>query len=96
MHARLSRILGAAILAAGVAFTPVAFAGTQSPAAPPQKAPSAGRGMMGGQGMMNGRNMMGGGANMMGMMSAMTRMANTCNAMMQSATRTPAAGPSHS
>ncbi len=108
MYGKLTRVLAAAILTIGVASTTAALAQTNAPAAPPQQAPSPmqgqgmqGQGMMGGQGTANGQGMMGGGGNMMEMMGAMTRMANTCNSMMESANHgakapaKPSTGPSH-
>lgn len=102
MYGKLTRVLAAAILTIGIA-TSAALAQTNAPAAPPSQAPSPmqGQGMMGGQGTANGQGMMGGGGNMMEMMSAMTRMANTCNSMMESASHgsgapaKPSTGPSH-
>ncbi len=107
MYGKLPGVLGAAIVAAGVASASLAFAQSNAPATPSQQAPNStqGQGMMGGQGMSNGQGMMGGSGNMTGMMdmmSAMTRMANTCNTMMESVNHGPTApgkpspAPSHS
>jgi hypothetical protein len=82
MYGKLTRILAAALLTAGVSATSVALAEEDAkPAVPQQQSPNSmqGPGMMGGQAMPNGQNM-----------SGMTRMANTCNTMMERASHTPA------
>ena len=91
MNTQTTRLLATAVLTLGVATA--ALAQTPAPASPPSKLPAqmGGQGMMGGAGTAQGHGMMGGGmmgnkgAGMMDMMSAMTRMANNCNRMMESA-----------
>ena len=93
MNTHTTRLLATALLSLGVAAAPAALAQTPTPASPPSKRPAqmGGQGMMGGAGAARGHGMMGGGTmgshggGMMGMMSAMTRMANTCNRMMENA-----------
>ena len=102
MKTQTTRLLATAVLTFGVATAalgqPPAPAGP--PSKPP--ALMGGQGMMGAAGTAQGHGMMGGGimgggrmgggamgshgGRMMGMMSAMTRMANNCNRMMESAT----------
>ncbi len=91
MNTQTTRLLATAVLTLGVATA--ALAQTPTPASPPSKPPAqmGGQGMMGGAGPAQSHGMMGGGmmgnkgSGMMGMMSAMTRMANNCNRMMESA-----------
>ena len=91
MNTQTIRLLATALLTFGVATA--ALAQTPTPASPPAKPPAqmGGQGMMGGAGTAHSHSMMGGGmmggnnGGMMGMMSAMTRMANTCNRMMENA-----------
>ena len=96
---RLSTIL---FLALGVTAAPAAFAASNGTSTKPP-AQAGGQGMMNGAGPahggmmgggMMGGGMMGGGGKggngMMGMMTAMTRMANTCTHMMESASSKPA------
>ena len=93
MNTHTTRLLATALLSLGVAAAPAALAQTPTPASPPSKRPAqmGGQGMMGGAGAARGHGMMGGGtmggrgSGMMGMMSAMTRMANNCNRTMESA-----------
>lgn len=87
MNTQISRLAVAALLTLGV--TTAALAQSPAPAKPSVQ--TGGQGMMDGTGTAQGGGMMGGGmmgnsnAGMMNMMSAMTRMANTCNRMMENA-----------
>ena len=87
MNTQTSRLMAAALLTIGV--TTTALAQTPVPAKPP--AQTDGQGLMGTAGTEQGNSMMGSGTmggnggSMMGMMSAMTRMANTCNRTMENA-----------
>ncbi len=91
MNTQTTRLLATALLTFGLATA--AHAQTPTPASPPAKPPAqmGGQGMMGGAGTAHSHGMMGGGmmggkgGGMTGMMSAMTRMANTCNRMMENA-----------
>ena len=91
MNTQTTRLLATALLTFGLATA--ALAQPPTPASPPAKPPAqmGGQGMMGGAGTTHSHGMMGGGmmgskdGGMMGMMSAMTRMANTCNRMMENA-----------
>ena len=98
MNTHTTRLLATALLSLGVATAPAALAQTRTPASPPSKPPAqmGGQGMMGGAGTAKGHGMMGdgmmgggvmggNGGRMMGMMSAMTRMANNCNRTMENA-----------
>ena len=93
MNTHTTRLPATAVLTLGVATAPAALAQPLPPASLPSKPPAqmGGQGIMGGAGAAQGHGMMGGetmgshGGGMMGMMSAMTRMANNCNRMMESA-----------
>ncbi|MDE2583742.1 MAG: hypothetical protein KGL52_19060 [Rhodospirillales bacterium] len=93
MNTHTTRLLATAVLTLGVATAPAALAQPLTPASLPSKPPAqtGGQGIMGGAGAAQGHGMMGGGTmgshggGMMGMMSAMTRMASNCNRMMESA-----------
>lgn len=98
MYRKITASLAAMALASGLA----AFAQGNATSQPPQPPSPQGQGMMGGQGMQgqgmmggqggaSGQGMMGAG-NMMPMMSAMTRMMDTCNRTMESANHAPAGG----
>lgn len=86
MYDKLTPFLAAALLTTGVFAASAASAESNvTPATPQQQPPGQmqGQGMIGRQGMPNRQHML-------GMMSAMTQMANTCNTMMERASHTPA------
>lgn len=101
MTRKATAFFAATVLTIGVVSASTGFAQGSTPGtpvaptgpAPVSPAPQGqgmmqGGGMMGGHGQMDGKGMANGG--MMDMMSAMTRMANNCNAMMESAAHAPA------
>lgn len=98
MTRKVTAFLAATVLTIGVVSASTGFAQGSSPETPVAPAPVSpapqgqgmmqGGGMMDGHGQMDGKGMANGG--MMDMMSAMTRMANNCNTMMESAAHAPA------